>query len=275
MNNKEEKQQNMHRFHFKEALQDIGGALSDYYLWMTLGWYDVLARYRRSTLGPIWITLSMIVTIGAMGPLYGTLFGLKLSQFIPHLTLGMIFWLFISVSLYEFCLAYIEAQHYLKQVKMPWSVFVLRVMYRQFIILCHNIAIFPIIACILQISFNWNFVWLFPAFALLLITLFALGIIISIFCARFRDMTPVVSSLTQLMFFVTPIIWSVDQLPSNRRFLAAWNPFSVLINLVRKPLLGGTPSPYDWTLGVGFASAGLLIAFLVLARSKRRVTYWL
>lgn len=265
----------MHRFYFKEALQDIGGALLDYYLWITLGWYDVLARYRRSTLGPIWITLSMIVTIGAMGPLYGTLFGLKLSEFIPHLTLGMIFWLFISVSLSEFCSAYIEAQHYLKQVKMPLSVFVLRVMYRQFIILCHNIAIFPVIVFILQTPFNWNILWFFPAFVLLLITLFALGLTISIFCTRFRDMTPVVSSLTQLMFFVTPIIWSIEQLPVNRRFLAAWNPFTVLINLVRKPLLGGAPSPSDWVLGIGFAFGGLIIAFLVLARTKRRVTYWL
>ena len=55
---------------FKEAYLDIATALDKAYLWITLGWYDVLARYRRSTLGPVWITLSMVVTICAMGPLY-------------------------------------------------------------------------------------------------------------------------------------------------------------------------------------------------------------
>ena len=106
---------------FKEAYLDIATALDKAYLWITLGWYDVLARYRRSTLGPVWITLSMVVTICAMGPLYSSLFGISLRGFIPHLTLGMVFWMFISVSLNEFCLAYIEAQHYLKQIKIPLS----------------------------------------------------------------------------------------------------------------------------------------------------------
>lgn len=48
---------------FKEAYLDVAMALDKAYLWITLGWYDVLARYRRSTLGPVWITLSMVSTL--------------------------------------------------------------------------------------------------------------------------------------------------------------------------------------------------------------------
>ncbi|MCV2509356.1 MAG: ABC transporter permease, partial [Neisseriaceae bacterium] len=228
-----------------------------------------------STLGPIWITLSMIVTIGAMGPLYGSLFGLDLGKFIPHLTLGMIFWMLISTSLNEFCLAFVESQNYLKQVKIPLPVFVLRVLYRQFIIFCHNVVIYPIVILIFGIELNWNLLWFFPAFFILLINLFAMGMVISIFCTRYRDMTPVVSSLTQLMFFVTPIIWSLEQLPENRRFLAAWNLFGVLLDLVRQPLLGVAPSSYNWIVGISLALIGSLIAFFVLVRTRRRVTYWL
>ncbi|MFH4355609.1 MAG: ABC transporter permease [Neisseriaceae bacterium] len=261
--------------YFKEAYLDVQSAFRQAYLWITLGWYDVLARYRRSTLGPIWITLSMIVTIGAMGPLYGSLFGLDLRKFIPHLALGMIFWVFISTSLNEFCLAYIESQHYLKQIKIPLAVFVLRVLYRQFIILCHNFVLYPLLVLLLGVKINWNIVWFFPAFFILLVSLFAVGVVISIFCTRFRDMTPVVSSLTQLLFFVTPIIWSLDQLPANRRFLASWNPVGILLDLVRQPLLGRVPSMANWLLGVGLALFGLLVAFFVLARTQRRLTYWL
>ncbi|QRN40965.1 MAG: ABC transporter permease [Neisseriaceae bacterium] len=260
---------------FTEAYLDIKTSFINYYLWVTLGWYDVLARYRRSTLGPIWITLSMLVTIGTMGPLYGSLFQLNLGEFIPHLTLGMIFWMLISISLNEFCSAFIESQNYLKQVKMPLSVFVLRVLYRQFIIFCHNIAIYPIVIFVAGMQLNWNILWFFPAFFILLVNLYAMGMVISIFCTRYRDMTPVIASLMQLMFFVTPIIWSLEQLPENRRFLAAWNPFGILLDLVRQPLLGIMPTSYNWIVGITLAVVGLLIAFFVLAKTRRRVTYWL
>ena len=260
---------------FKEAYLDIAMALDKAYLWITLGWYDVLARYRRSTLGPVWITLSMVVTICAMGPLYSSLFGISLRRFIPHLTLGMVFWMFISISLNEFCLAYIEAQHYLKQIKIPLSVFVLRVICRQFIILCHNIVLYPLVVLLLGLKLNWNILWFFPAFAVLLLNLFAMGLLISIFCTRYRDMTPVISSVTQLMFFVTPIIWSLDNLPPNRRFLAVWNPFAVLLDLVRKPLLGEYLDNYHWFIGFALAICFMSLAFMVLARTRHRVVYWL
>ena len=58
---------------FKEAYLDVAMALDKAYLWITLGWYDVLARYRRSTLGPVWITLSMVVTICAVSYTHLTL----------------------------------------------------------------------------------------------------------------------------------------------------------------------------------------------------------
>ena len=44
-------------------------------LWGYLGWQDIKQRYRRSVLGPLWISISMGVIATAMGILYGALFG--------------------------------------------------------------------------------------------------------------------------------------------------------------------------------------------------------
>ena len=53
-------------------------------LWGYLGWQDIKQRYRRSVLGPLWISISMGVVATAMGILYGTLFNEPLETFLRH-----------------------------------------------------------------------------------------------------------------------------------------------------------------------------------------------
>ncbi|MFZ7165887.1 ABC transporter permease [Avibacterium avium] len=260
---------------FKDTMKDIFIAFKEYYLWTTLGWYDVLARYRRSTLGPFWITLSMAITISAMGPLYGSLFGNTINDFVPRLALGIIFWALISSSINDFCSAFSDSAHYLKQTKISPIVFILRVLYRQLIIFLHNILIYPIILLIFWTPISLDVLLLIPAFIITLLNLFWIGIIISIFCTRYRDMLPVINSVITLLFFVTPIIWSMDQLPEDRQYLALWNPFTILLDLLRTPLLGGTPEPSHWITAILMAILGLSISIIVFMKTRKRITYWL
>ena len=51
----------------KAAIDDLVGGLRDWRFWTTVGWYDIKQRYRRTTLGPFWITISMGIMTGALG----------------------------------------------------------------------------------------------------------------------------------------------------------------------------------------------------------------
>lgn len=53
-------------------------------LWLHLGWQDIKQRYRRSVLGPFWITIATGTTAVAMGGLYSKLFRLELSEHLPY-----------------------------------------------------------------------------------------------------------------------------------------------------------------------------------------------
>jgi hypothetical protein len=48
------------------ALHDAMTGLSLWPLWTRLGWYDILKRYRRSVLGPFWLTASMGIMIAVV-----------------------------------------------------------------------------------------------------------------------------------------------------------------------------------------------------------------
>lgn len=260
---------------FSEAIVDITTAFRDRYFWMALGWQDIRARYRRSALGPLWITISTAVTVAAMGPLYGALFNRSPDDFIPHLALGLIFWAFISGSINEFCDAFSGSAHYLKQVKLPLTIFVLRVVYRQLIILGHNICIYPIIMLLLGKAVNANIFLTVPALLLVSFNLLWVGLVVAIFCTRYRDMHPVVGSVMALMFFVTPIVWQVDQLPPERAYLAHLNPLTIMLELMRMPIIGVAPPAMYWVAGLVAAVAGSIATLCLLARFRHRVTYWL
>src|SRR4051812_19962281 len=101
-------QSNLH----KSAIVDWWEGTRRTDIWWTLAWYDIVLRYRRSMLGPFWLTLSMGVMIAGMGPLYSSLFNTKLSTFFPHLALGIIFWGFFSAMVSDCCNAFISSANY-------------------------------------------------------------------------------------------------------------------------------------------------------------------
>ncbi len=85
----------------RRAVDDLREGFRQHELWLLLGWQDIKQRYRRSMLGPLWITVATAVTAVAMGFLYAELFHIDIQTFLPHVTLGLIFWNFISQSILE------------------------------------------------------------------------------------------------------------------------------------------------------------------------------
>src|SRR5690348_3195559 len=124
------------------ALSDIKEGLSKWQIWLLLAWQDIRLRYRRSTLGPFWITLSMGITIGMTGLLYGSLFHIRMIEYFPTFASGMLIWSFISSSLSEGSNIFIESESFLKRIRLPYSTFVFRTVTRNLIIFLHNFVIY-------------------------------------------------------------------------------------------------------------------------------------
>ena len=66
----------------RRAVDDLREGFRQHELWLLLGWQDIKQRYRRSMLGPLWITVATAVTAVAMGFLYAELFHIDLQTFL-------------------------------------------------------------------------------------------------------------------------------------------------------------------------------------------------
>ena len=107
-----------------------------------MGWYDVRQHYRRSVLGPFWLTLSMGIMVGALGFLYGGLFGHSMQDYLPYLALGLIFWAFMASFMTEGCTVFTAAAPFIHQVNAPLSIYPFRLLWKNLIILAHNALVF-------------------------------------------------------------------------------------------------------------------------------------
>ncbi len=74
------------------AATDLKDGVRLWRLIWTLGVSDIKLRYRGSTLGPFWLTISMGVQVAAMGFLYADLFHTDIHTYLPYLTISIVLW---------------------------------------------------------------------------------------------------------------------------------------------------------------------------------------
>ena len=256
------------------ALRDLGQGARARHLWGLLGWQDIRRRYRRSVLGPFWLTISMGVFVAALGTLYGALLRVELSAYVPYLALGFIVWTLVASSFTEGCAAFTGAEGIIKQTTQPLSVHVYRIVWRNVIVFFHNAIIFVVVALVFSHWPGWTGLLALPGLALVCVSCVWAGLLLAIVSARFRDVPPLVASLMRVMFFLTPIIWMPSLLP-GRALLLEFNPFYHFLELVRAPLLGQAPGPASWLVVAGIALGGGLLTFVMFRRYRPRIAYWI
>ena len=255
------------------ALQDLKNGVCSIYIWPMLGWQEIRQRYRRSMLGPFWLTISTGILVGAMGPLYGRLFGQDISAYFPYLAISLVTWLLISTTVNELCLAFIAAEGFIKQIKLPLTIHVLRVVWKNLIVFAHNLVIVALVLLFFPPPLSINLL-LFPiALFFVVINAVWLGILLGLMCARFRDIPQIVGSLMQVALFLTPVMWKAEMLGRNI-YAAKINPIFHFLEIVRQPLLGGSVPVLSWLVVIAITCCGYIAALAVFARFRARIAYW-
>jgi homopolymeric O-antigen transport system permease protein len=256
------------------GIEDLRAGFADWKLWGYLGWHDIRQRYRRSKLGPFWLTLSMGVHIGAIGVIWSSLFGLSARDFVPYLCAGTVVWNLILGCVTEGCGTFIVATHFISQINRPVSVYAFWVIWRNFLVFIHTLAVYVAVVLIFRLWPNANTLQVFIGFPILLLAVSWPPLLLGLVTARFRDIQQLVQSLMTMVFFVTPIIWRLDQL-HDRAYLATLNPLTHLIEIVRAPLLGHPIPAHSLAAALATVAVGWVVTLALFARYRGRIAYWL
>lgn len=256
---------------FKRELNVLFGG---WHTWVLLALQDVKSRYRRSVIGPFWITLTSIFYVIGLGLVYSRLFHLDLKEYLPYLSVGIITWTFIITLVTEGANSIINAGHIIKQVNLPLTTHVLRIVFRNFIIFLHSyIILIPLLMWYGYLS-TAGFLYSLIGVAVVMYALTPMAMVLSVLCARYRDVVPMVASIMQLLFFITPVMWHPNQI-ADLSLIIKYNIFNYLIDVVRSPMLLGIfpAESVAVVLLVGTALWG--VALTALYSNRKTIPYWL
>lgn len=257
------------------VIRELSAIYSHWYIWITLARQDIQMRYRRSILGPLWITISMAVTIYSLGFLYANLFHVQLDHYFPHLATGIIGWSLISGLINESCNVFVDAEQYIKSQESYISLYVMRLIIRNFIVFMHNIIVFIPIILAFRVPISWNILYVIPGLVLIGINAFFWCTVLGILGARYRDFAQIVSSIVQVVFFLTPVMWMPNSLSSSQQWIIQFNPFYHLLNLIRYPLIQSPVSVYGLESILLMTVLGAIFYISFVNTYKHRIVFWL
>jgi ABC-type polysaccharide/polyol phosphate export permease len=257
-----------------EAFADLGDALHRWELWLAMAWQDIRQRYRGSMLGPFWVTINMGIMVGLMSLIYGRLFHTPQSEYVPFLTLGFLCWHWMANTTTESTMLFVLAGRYIKQTRLPTTMFVFRLLARNLIVLAHNFVVYIIVALIVGLRPGWTALLAIPGMMITMVCLFWISMLFAMLSARFRDFPQIINSTVQIVFYVTPILWQPAQLGVKRFLIVDFNPVYYFIEIIREPLLGHLPPVGFWKLTSLIALVITLIVFPIFRRFRGRVAYW-
>ena len=256
-----------------QAFVDLLNGARLYHLWIRFAVHDIRQRFRRSVLGPFWLTLSMGIMIGTLGFVFSALFRQDIAKTLPYIATGIIFWGLLTTCINEGTTVFISAESDIRNLPLPLSVHFYRMMARNIVIWGFNMAIYVVMALWFELMLGWDTLMFIPGFILFLINVVWISLAVGVLSTRYRDVPQVIANVIQVVFFLTPIFWSPETLPSRPAFVV-WNPFYHLIEIVRAPLLGSAVPTMSWVLCIGMALVGLGFTAWLYRRAHARIAYW-
>lgn len=215
----------------------LGEIKKQVYLSLWLSKTELKSRYNRTTLGPFWSTLILITTVFTIGPLYSYLFASQDKDYIINLSLGLYVWYFISNSLNDSTVSFVISNQLYKIKNLGTAFPSLKCVIMNFFISMHQIVGLIIIFCVFDISLLFKIPIIILYMLLLVPLIFPLVYLVSLISLKFRDITYITSSVLNVLFFLSPIIWTKDFLPENKIIFVDINPVYHVIHILREGLL--------------------------------------
>lgn len=247
-----------------------------FFLGLKLGLQDVRDNYSRSILGPLWITISLGVQILILAAVFGRLMSMG-SEYLWSLTVGLVFWAFISGPFVEAPIVFVQTERLLKQIRFPLYLLVVRLVAKHLVILAHNLLIVCGVFFFLWPSTKLPDLWSSVLAAFFLIVLVgALCTILAIVGARFRDLAPMIHAFLMVAFYATPIIWMPGMFSTSTTvdLVLAFNPFLHFLELIRPIGLENVSWLQSASVVVFLPAICLIVAMVVYRRMAWRVVYW-
>lgn len=247
------------------------------HFWVHLALSDLRARFRRSYLGILWITIQPLMLTVIMSMVFVFVFHQTFEDYSVYLFSGLVIWNFVTGSFMIGSTSLITAEGYVRQVRLPIAIYPLKAVLYCCIVFGLEFSGFALYALVVKPTiFSWTWIYLLPFFGLLVLFCAPLTIISSIVNIKFRDFQQLITLVLQMLLYVSPvmIVRSVFDHPGLREWIFI-NPIASLMDALRLPLLDGRPPELlNYALVLIWSALLWILAIRLLMRNDRKIVFY-
>lgn len=231
---------------------------------------DLKARYKNSVLGFVWSLLNPLAMMLVFTVVFGVLWpNHQMENYPIFLLCGLLPWNYFSISVTTSLVSVVANGNLVKKVYFPREVLPISAVLSQLVNFL--LALLVLFIAILVLGANFSpWLWTLP-FVILIQTCFTLGIgfVLSTLHVFYRDTRMVMEVVMLAWFFLTPVFYSVQQIPATlswigiewdvRRIYYILNPMASLINVYRDLLYTGYRTDPDFFIRTTLTALVVLI----------------
>lgn len=248
------------------------------YFWMSLVRMDLRTRYRRSFLGLGWSLLQPLAMTTVLCIAFQHFVQVKAGEYVSHLLTGMVVWNFILNSALQGCQCFFQGESYIRQCPLPLAIYPLRTAIGAFFHFLMGLVVMVAVCAYLRGVPGIEALFsLAPTILLLFVFSWSLAVLGGTANVYFNDTQHLAEVLFQILFYLTPIIYRLEDLGRHRLgAVLQWSPVVAFLNLVRQPLLNHVPptqGEYLYAIAVVAFTAGL--ACYLLSRLQKKLIFHL
>lgn len=234
---------------------------------------DLRVRYSTSALGYFWSILDPLVMAGIYWFVFTQVFHRSAGgePYIVFLITALLPWMWFNGAVSDSTRAYIREAKLIRSTKIPRTIWVVRLVLSKGIEFVASIPVIIIFALVSHATFRWQAVFFIPAMLLQAIFTTGVGLIVAPLVIFFRDLERATKLALRFLFYASPIIYGVTDLPKHLHLLASFNPLVGILSMYRAAFFPKEIDPLEIGIGTAVALAVFGIGILVFTRTERAV----
>jgi ABC-2 type transport system permease protein len=241
-------------------------------LWLLSG-RDLRVRYATSALGYLWSVLDPLVMSAIYWFIFTQVFDRTVGQepYIVFLISALLPWVWFNSAVSDFTKAFSKDARLVRSTAIPRSIWVNRIVLSKGIEFLFSLPVLAIFSIATGAQVGWGIVWLPVAVLLQTILLIGLGLLVAPLCVLYTDLERTTRLILRVLFYASPVIYGVSDLPGVFRDLAAFNPLSGIFTLYRAGFFPETWDTFVVVVGAVMSFGFLALGLWVFGRLERPV----
>ena len=227
-------------------------------------------RYRRASLGMLWavglpllqaLVMAVIFSRFRRGEAPG-------GSFAAYLLAGYVIWSFFSNVVSSGATSIVDGAALSSRIYFPRMALPVVAVVTNLYGLAATVVVMSTVAIGLRGSIEPTLPILVPAVLLTVVLAGSLSLLLAALHVYFRDVRYMVTAAMQPWFFLTPVLWSSEQMPDSLRAVLRWNPAAGPIELAHLAIVGEAGDDWIFSVAVCLVASVALLAVALRVHTR-------